>query len=250
MTIIMYDSIDPAQIPPAAEAVAGYVNGHWPTYPALVTRWPHAEHLSITVTSSAEADCLDVESGDASISQVYGWLRRQSVYRPVIYTQASNVAALAQTMTANGIKRGDYRLWSAHYNGTAHICAPDTCGYPGVIACDGTQWTSHSGGKNLDESELVPDFFAPEPASTKNPVRDLKVTARYTQIQVEWAASPGASQYVVKAHAGNLIAVYATTSKTSTTLHPVKEKTTYTITVWAQPDLSGAAVASAEITTR
>ena len=253
MTIVMYDSIDLTQIPPAAEAVAGYVNGRWATYPDLATRWPHAARLSITVTASGDADCLDVESGDATLPQVYAWFKRQSVYRPVVYTQVSNVAGLVATMTANGIKRSGYRLWSAHYNNTAHICGPESCKYPGAVACDGTQWTPHADGKNLDQSDLLPDFFATKPTSTKNPVKDLKVTVRYTQLTVEWAGSVGASQYTVKVHentADGGVAALVTTSKTSATIHHLKENTRYVITVWAQPDLSQISPASVTATTK
>src|SRR5690349_14515711 len=48
----MFDSIVLGNIPAAAPAVAGYVNGFWPTYKSVVARWPKAKHLSIAVTSS------------------------------------------------------------------------------------------------------------------------------------------------------------------------------------------------------
>jgi hypothetical protein len=56
-------------IPKTAEAVAGYVGGHWPTYNQLVKDFPHAHKLSIAVFASEDADCLDIEKGDATPDQ-------------------------------------------------------------------------------------------------------------------------------------------------------------------------------------
>lgn len=160
MNLTMYDSITIDQIPKTATYAAGYVNGLWPTYASLKKMLPHATLLSVAVNATADADCLDVESGDATIADVYGWLERQhtSSTRPVIYIQASNVDRLMLTMNANGLKRGTYRLWSAHYGLGSHLCGPETCKECST-AVDGTQWTDTSGGKNLDESLLLPTFF-------------------------------------------------------------------------------------------
>jgi hypothetical protein len=165
----MFDSINLSQIPAEAVAAAGYANGSWATWPALQQRLPHAHLLSITVSAAADADCLDVEKGDATPGQATGWLKRQAArkaYRPVIYANASTMPGLLSALAASGISRSSVRLWSAHYDGP-HICGPATCRYPGVPACDGTQWTPNALGRNLDESLLLDDFFAtPEPPVT------------------------------------------------------------------------------------
>ena len=158
--LTMYDSITINQIPKTAQYVAGYVGGYWPTYSSLRKAFPKATLLSIAVNATQNADVLDVETGDASIADVYAWINRQharGVARPVIYIQASNVDRLMLTMNANGFKRSSYRLWSAHYAGN-HICAPNTCGQV-KTAADGTQWTDQAQGKNLDQSTLLPTFF-------------------------------------------------------------------------------------------
>lgn len=163
INLVMYDAIDVALIPANAKYAAGYVNGLWPTYSQLQKKFPKATLLSIAVNATANAQCLDVETGDATIADVYSWLNRQlelKVFRPVIYIQASSVDRLMLTMNANGFKRSQYRLWSAHYAGQ-HICAPDTCGQVD-IAVDGTQWTDSALGKNLDQSALLPNFFSGE----------------------------------------------------------------------------------------
>src|SRR5215470_7956718 len=97
----MYDSITVANLPLGANAYAGYVNGFWVTYPALRARFPRAHLLSIAVNVSADADCLDVEPGDASNGQAPAWVRRQQRNgepRPCLYTSAGNMAALLATL--------------------------------------------------------------------------------------------------------------------------------------------------------
>jgi hypothetical protein len=130
----MFDSITLDAIPSKAKAVAGYVNGSWPTYKEVVRRWPQAKHLSIAVTSSADADCLDVEEGDATPTVTPGWVKRQQALgnkRPAIYTSVSAAPALITVLARAGINR----------------------------TADATQFTNHSGGRNLDESLCEPDFL-------------------------------------------------------------------------------------------
>lgn len=167
--LVMYDSIDISQIPADATAVAGYIDGRWPTFTALTQRFPHAHWLPIAVTADADAEVLDVESGDATPGQASGWIKRQlarKVYRPVIYANASTMPGVLQALGAAGIPRASVRLWSAHYT-EAHICGPSSCRYPGVPACDGTQWTPNALGLDLDESLLLADFFASGPKPPK-----------------------------------------------------------------------------------
>lgn len=161
--LIMYDAIVAADIPKTALYAAGYVGGDWPTFAngSLAKQCPKATLLSIAVNATENAQCLDVETGDATIADVYTWLNRQharGITRPVIYIQASNVDKLMLTMNANGFKRSQYRLWSAHYEQGNHICGPSTCKET-KTAVDGTQWTNASGGKNLDQSVLLANFF-------------------------------------------------------------------------------------------
>lgn len=158
----MYDSIDLTQIPPDAAAVAGYVNGRWPTFSQLAARFPRAHRLSIAVSSSADADCLDIEPGDASVADAVGWYRRQKIRglaRPVLYASASTIRAdLITAINAAGIPRSSLRLWSAHYGAGAHICGPATCGEI-PVPMDGTQYTDAALGRNLDASVLDSGFF-------------------------------------------------------------------------------------------
>jgi len=178
VTLRMFDAVDLSQIPSGADAYAGYVDGAWPTAPTLRARFPGAHILSIAVFPDDDADCLDIEQGDATPQQAPAWVRRQQargISRPVLYCSASVVNQVLGNLAAAGISRSEVRLWSAHYTGTSgHICGPGTCMYidPAgrpVPPCDGTQWTSRAFGRNLDESLLCDDFFgAPAPAQVED----------------------------------------------------------------------------------
>lgn len=182
MTITMYDSIDLDQIPADAPAVAGYVGGHWPTYHELAARFPHAHHLSIAVTASQHARCLDVEPGDASPAQAPGWFfnfadRSQGL--PVLYGSASAVNQINAAMSSAGVGRDQYLIWSAHYTGREHICHPDTCGFP---AADATQWTDKAQGRNLDQSICSDQFFGAAPAPGPTPPKEEDIMAIATAL--------------------------------------------------------------------
>jgi hypothetical protein len=162
----MADSITVENLPAAGfPAYAGYTSGFWPTFPVLQERFPHAHLLSVAVNAAHDAQCLDVEPGDATNGQAPAWVRRQharGIHRPCVYTSASNAGALVRTLAAAGIARARYRLWSAHYGLGPHICSPRTCAYPGVPPCDGTQFTKTGRGAHgslIDHSVLRDDFF-------------------------------------------------------------------------------------------
>lgn len=157
---VMYDSTEPGQIPRSAGAVAGYVGGFWPDYGEEVKRWPHARHLSIAVNAGEDAECLDIENGDATPANAPGWFHRQrsrGVARPTFYASLSNVAAVEDVLTAAGITRHEYSVWAAHYTYIPHICGPSE----GLRSwAQATQWTDHALGRNLDESLCVDSFFS------------------------------------------------------------------------------------------
>jgi hypothetical protein len=166
--LTMYDSANAETIPPDATVAAGYVDGYG-SYPDICRKVPHATHMSIAVNADHDADCLDVEPGHATPSQIPGWWKRQrdrGVARPVIYANTSDMKeweggtdGVLATLKQAGIARSSVRLWSAHYTDHAHICGPDSCGKM-TIAADGTQFTKHAHGLILDQSLLRDDFFA------------------------------------------------------------------------------------------
>lgn len=157
----MYDSVTVPAIPADAIAVAGYVNGSWPTFPQLVRSHPHALRLSIAVSAHADADCLDVEQGDAIVAQAPAWVHRQlarGAHRPVLYTSVANARALLEVLAAAGIRRRHIRLWTAHYTDRPHRCGP-ACGFGLATTADATQYTCTALGRNLDASLCAWSFL-------------------------------------------------------------------------------------------
>ena len=157
----MYDSIIVAELPADAAAVAGYMNGHWPTFPVLAETHPHAKRLAIAVSASVEAECLDIEKGDALATEAPAWVRRQQargVKRPVVYTSLSQAKTVLSILNAHGISRRQVRLWTAHYTGRPHRCSP-RCRFGLWTRADATQYTDKARGKNLDASLCAPRFL-------------------------------------------------------------------------------------------
>jgi hypothetical protein len=168
--LVMQDSIKAANLTADADAYLGYVDGHWPTYDAVVARFPGKPVLSMAVFPADNAEGCDREPGDLDVGDVSEWVLRQMGRaphsRPVVYASAANMAAVLEDLTASHIMRQDVRLLSAHYGAGKHICGPATCAEPGCPACDGTQWTDiapGAGGSLIDESVLLDDFFAEAP---------------------------------------------------------------------------------------
>jgi hypothetical protein len=150
--LAMYDAVTVENIPAGALAVAGYVNGRYQTVSALRARFPHAHLFTIAVNIGADADCLDVETGDATPAQAPEWVRRQlgaGLRRPCIYANRSTMPAVWAALHAAGIERNHVRLWVADWTEEPHI----PTGY------DACQW---HGGMTVpfDESLCSPTFFS------------------------------------------------------------------------------------------
>jgi len=160
--ITMFDSVTISEIPSDAQAVAGYVGGRFPTFSPLVQRFPNAKHLSVAVNSGENADCLDIENGDAVPSEAPGWHVRQvarGVKRPVFYANTSTMPSVVSALDGAKIPRAEYRLWTAHFTGQPHI----------ELGSDATQWTDKAFGRNLDQSLCVDGFFTDPAVPAKNP---------------------------------------------------------------------------------
>jgi hypothetical protein len=168
----MFDTIYNDQFPPDAAAYAAYVDGgigDQPNYAFIVSAFPKAQHLSISLFGNS-ADALDVESGAAVPSQVPSWYdaqRKRGVQRPCVYASASTMnTEILPVLSQAGIARATVRLWTAHYGAGQHICGPDSCGALSVNA-DGTQWTPNAvvNGATLvlDQSLLLENFFTTDP---------------------------------------------------------------------------------------
>ena len=158
---VMYDSVTVSAIPKDAKAVAGYTAGRFLTFPTLEKLFPKARRLSIAVASRFDAECLDVEPGDATPEVAAAWVRRQharGVKRPVIYCSVSSARDVLSKLAAGGIARSQIRLWTAHFTFHPHRCGPE-CGFGFTGRADATQWTDKALGRNLDESQVDPSFW-------------------------------------------------------------------------------------------
>lgn len=168
----MYDTIYNNQFPSGAQAYAAYIDGglgNQPNYAYIVSAFPKAEHLSIALFASNNADVLDVEAGAATPGEIPAWCTRQrqrGIQRPVIYANASTMqGSVLPVLSQAHISRSAVRLWTAHYGLGQHICGPGSCRALSTEA-DGTQWTASALGLVLDESELQANFFTTDPTVT------------------------------------------------------------------------------------
>lgn len=208
-------SVEAAHITAKTKAIAGYVNGDFANWPAIVAKYSKAGKflLSIDVQGnpSIGAQCLDVEKGDAEISQAPGWCKTTRAngvaakdlrYFPKLYVQESNAQALVSAMSAAGIVRDTWMLWTAHYGKGEHICGPKTCGCP--VQADATQWSSTFDGASLDASLCYGYFFSgpgdvlPAVAVTLGTPMGLSANASYRGVDLGWSAVKGAGSYDVQ----------------------------------------------------
>lgn len=127
MTRTMYDSIDASMIPPEAEIVAGYVDGHYAWADADWARFPNAVKVPIAVFASTNAgDVLDCEQYDATPEDCPGWIKMRQAAGlavPTIYCGRAAMAAVQQHCA--GLT---YDLWVADWTGVPHLPA-------GAMAC-------------------------------------------------------------------------------------------------------------------
>jgi hypothetical protein len=212
MSITMYDSISLDAIPPDAEAVAGYVSGNWPTYNDVCRRWPNAHHLSIAVTSHEDADCLDIETGDATDAAAPDWIRRQwarGIARPVCYKAVSGLAGLVDVLRGAGIDLARVRFWTAHYGQPEHICGSPACGFSLPITPDATQWTDKAMGRNLDQSILSDSFFGAAPSQSAKPITTKGDDVTRYPLHIDALDAQGNGWEIVTGAAGRICGIVA-----------------------------------------
>jgi len=153
-TVAMFDSIEVSTVPRDPFALAGYTAGHWPTFIPLRKAFPSAHTVSIAISARYHADCLDVEPGDATPSEVPGWVHSEikaGWRKPCVYSDWSEwTSQIRPILERARITRSQVWEWDAFYNGAPHID-------PGF---DGTQWTDRAYGRNLDESRVTRAFLS------------------------------------------------------------------------------------------
>jgi hypothetical protein len=99
--VTMYDAIDAADLPAHTVKAAGYVNGQWPSYSAIVQRFPAARVRAIDVFGDAwlHASVLDYEEGNVETyknpDKVRDFVIGRNEFRPqtaCIYCNTSDLA--------------------------------------------------------------------------------------------------------------------------------------------------------------
>lgn len=178
--IRLYDSIRVSDVKRVAStqgaAVAGYVDGTWADYTAMVSAFPHDRHLSIAARPSDDADCLDVETGDAKPQDVPAWALRQhhrGVWRPVVYASTNVWPQIEEELRKANLPGVFVRRWLASWNGQADVPA----GY------DAHQFTDRANGQNVDESVCLDDFFGVAP-------RRFVAQIELTEGSWQWSVRP------------------------------------------------------------
>lgn len=151
---VMYDSVTLSEIPNEPHAVLAYINGEFANYDEAKVRFPHARLLPTSVTGQVVAECYDLEKGDylpQSAGVLWEFAHTRGVERPCMYASLSNMDTVKSSLAQKTSARDTFRLLVADWNGLAQLI-------PGY---DGHQFTNHALGRNLDESILASDFFAP-----------------------------------------------------------------------------------------
>jgi hypothetical protein len=237
----MYDGINAlaagiAKSFPNAAMVAGYINGTYAWTQAEWNLFPHATHVTISVTASADAgDVLDVEAGDATPAQTAGWIRNRKAsgyYRPTIYCSRATIPAVRQGTGAYILGR-DYDIWVADWTGSPHeVTAPGT---PSAT-CSATQYENTSA---YDVSVVYdagwPHRTAPVTA-TKAPgepagVHATSVTA--TSVGLAWTAVATATSYRVRTTYQGALVKEQTVPGAAATVAGLRPDHTYTFHVAA-----------------
>lgn len=148
------------------EAVAAYGNGRFANYAKAKAEFPHVPILEIDVSGEGIGNAGDFEAGDMPYAEAGRWAQgriKAGVHRPVVYFSVGQWSAIHASLEAAGVKRGDVRLWTAHYTGEPHLCS-SACGL-GDAHADATQWGTPGHlphpyeGRNIDVSETAPNFF-------------------------------------------------------------------------------------------
>ncbi len=165
----LYDAISPARIPKDATMVASYVNGQWPNYPQLVSMFPKAIHVSISVNAVGAADVLDVEQFDATPEQAPAWCTRMRTLGriPTVYMNTATWSQVKFAFQNQKVMEPNY--WVANYSGGPVIP-------PGAVAVQ----FQNTAGYDLS---LVEDYW---PGIDK-PLEEEMSSAEFDTLQQEIA---------------------------------------------------------------
>jgi hypothetical protein len=119
MSVLMFDSASPEDIPSGASCAAAYVNGYtWPA--AQVRRFSRVIKVSVLPEAywARVARCIDVETGAASPADAAAFIREREslgLRDATVYCNKSTLPAVQDACA--GL---EYRLWLADPTGVPH----------------------------------------------------------------------------------------------------------------------------------
>lgn len=116
MTRLMFDAVNPANLPDGSDLLGGYDDGAWPDYQAIQARFPGKRVIRFTVFAADRyGDVLDIEKGDATPFDAVDWVlaRRALKADPTVYCSSSLWPAVKAAFAARGVglpwwMRADY----------------------------------------------------------------------------------------------------------------------------------------------
>lgn len=132
---VMYDAVNPANIPQGAQMVAGYVDGAYAWTAADWERFTAATKVRIAVHYSTNDGMVgDVENGDMTPVTAYQWvqMRRAAGVNPSLYGSQSTLAAVREVFQGYACPLPP--LWVATRGGAEQLI-------PGFVA---NQWYSNA----------------------------------------------------------------------------------------------------------
>lgn len=210
MNQVMYDSVDVSSLPAGGNIYAGYADGLYQNVSAIVARFPDTPVLTIDVTGSGAAQALDVENGDATVSEIDPWLTDHAIKGvvftlPVIYMSVDTAASAFPSNHPNGCL-----LWTAHYSYVNHICGPGSCGLLPYDA-DMTQWTDNPPNNPYDTSAVNPANLVtppPPPGPYSIGVSDdmIILPSHGSVVPVTWAPSAANLYFACQPGSGDMTA--------------------------------------------
>lgn len=134
MTRVMYDAANPACIfPDDVQLIAGYIDGNYPSFAQLATRYPNAVHVPIAVWASTNDGIVgDCENGDMTPDSLVDWvlMRRAAGVDPTGYCAESSWDTCKAAFDQRSVAQPHW--WVAGYPGTEPYAGATP--YPGSIA--------------------------------------------------------------------------------------------------------------------
>lgn len=216
MTVYMYDGINAlapgiARAFPDAPKVAGYVNGPYAWSQPDWALFPHADHVTISVTASANAgDVLDVEAGDARPDQCAGWIamrKAAGLFRPTIYCNLSTVPAV-RAGTGKYVLGRDYDIWVAWYTSDPAVPVP-----PGQPAASYAAW-QYETTSNWDVSRVLDPGWPHRkpPVAPGLPAPEGLSVTPWLMMHVSFGEVKDAKGYTVQVRRDGVVTSYPVTS--------------------------------------